>query len=155
MLLDRDVGIAGQVGQQAAQLLLEHRLLLARDVEVVLRRVVFGARGEVALHQLGLAPELPLGIGDVLARELQLLLLLPVAGLERVDLVVRLPQPRLGLASLIANGCRSSRNSSWPGSTCWFSRTRTSTIGAGHLGADRRPCRPGGRRRRSRRSGRR
>ena len=96
MLLDRDVGVAVEVGGDRGELLIERGELLlcvlqvaARGVEGLLRRDALG-------REVLLTVEFAIVIVDVVLRLLDLRLHVPVVRLERVEIVAHDADLRLG-----------------------------------------------------------
>ena len=94
--LDRGVRVAVQVGRHAGELLAQGGALRLRRLQVVPRLVVGGLRGEVVGGELLLPLELGRVVVDVRVGLADLVLEVPVAGLERVEVVAHDPELRVG-----------------------------------------------------------
>ncbi len=98
MLVERQLGIATEQCQYAADLLLRGRQLRLRQLQCVLCLLELRARADARLQQVLLALELVLLIGECGARGGYARELLPIGGLGGADLHARCSQ--LGLRLL-------------------------------------------------------
>ena len=96
MLLDRDIGIAVEVGGDRGELLVERGELLLRVLQIPARGVEGLLRRDVLGREILLTMEFAIVVVDIDLRLLDLRLHVPVVRLERIEIVTHDPDLRGG-----------------------------------------------------------
>ena len=120
VLLDRDIGVAVEVGGDRGELLIERGQLLLRVLQIPVRRIESLQRRDVLGSEVLLPVEFAIIIIDVVLGLLDLRLHVPVVRLERIEIVADDPDLRVGALQREPERRSSKRNSTWPSSTCWL-----------------------------------